>query len=236
MKTVRACLALVALFSIVVVGSAEAVIIADSSINGTVTNTFEGIGTGNVDTLLSQTGAKYGERFSGQVLGTSGDFDTLSGAPSNPLTLLVGAPAQNLHLLSYISSVVLAGCSAVSGGCPASNAIGEGAVSVLLTQDTDVFGFDVVGSNAGTGDVRFFDRAGASLGTFTVALADSFFGFRVTSGNLIAGVSLTNFNGGGIGFDNFEFNQAAAVPLPATLGLVALGLAVVVGRRRRTEV
>ena len=56
-------------------------------------------------------------------------------------------------------------------------------MTALLDQDTDVFGFVVVGTNEGTGTWQFFDRGGASLGVFTLGLSNSFFGFRVTSGN-----------------------------------------------------
>lgn len=224
-----------AMLYLAVTGVAQGAIVADNSITGSITNTFEGIGTGTRNSLVNQTGAQYGERFDGQFFFTGG-FDTLSGTPSGPLTLLPGAAAQNLELVSepFGGSITIAGCSIAN--CPNVNAIGEGALSVFLSSDTDVFGFDVAGSDGGVGRFQFFSRSGNILGDITIAsLSDSFFGFRTTAGERIAGVSLTNMDLGGIGFDNVTFNQLSPVPIPAALplflsGLIALGLA---GYRRR---
>lgn len=209
-------------------------IIVDQTITGSAINTFDGIGTGNADGLLAQSGAQYGERFSGQVLSTSGDFDVLTATPSSPLTLLSGEAGLNLLLALIDTSVLLTGCGPAI--CPNFNAGGEGAVSILLDSPTDVFGFNVVGTEGGTANVAFFGASGALLASFALDnLTDSFFGFRDTSGSTIAGVSVTNNDPGGIGFDNVTFNIGLGQPIPepAGLALLAIGLAGLHFSRRR---
>jgi hypothetical protein len=216
------------------VSGVSAAIIVDNTITGSVVNTFEGMAIGNVDGLVGQSGAQYGERFSGQVLSTVGNFDVLTGSPSSPLTLLPGEAALNLYFLAF-NSVALAGCGPAT--CPIDNAVGEGAVSILLDSPTDVFGFDVVGAHGGTANASFFDVSGALLASFTFNdLTDSFFGFRDTSGSSIAGVSLTNLDfDGGIGIDNVTFNIGLGQPIPepAGLALLAIGLVGLRFSRRR---
>ena len=235
MRTLRLrCLIPVSTVFLMVVGTAHATIILDNTILGSIVNNFEGIGSGVRNGILPQTGATYAERFAGQTLSFSGDFDILSGTPSGPLSLVTGAAGQNLFLLGFGGGfgVVLTGCG--PRVCPAGNAIGEGAVSVLLGLDTDVFGLDIVGANGGTGNFDFFGRDGSLLGSFVLNLGSgsSFFGFRAIGGQRIAGVSLYNMDPAGVGFDNVTFNE---IPEPSILvlfgmGLVSLGLA----RRRKT--
>src|SRR5687767_7873244 len=170
------------------VATSNATIISDSTITGTVTNTFAGLPGGSVAGTISQTGATYGERFAGQTLGTIGSmpgftFDTLSGTPTGPLSVLANAVVTN--------NIGILGNS-IYGDLNAQ--VGEGALSVLLGLDTDVFGFDVVGAESVGGSLlaQFFGRSGVLLGSLSMTAANSFFGFRATAGERIAGVSLTN--------------------------------------------
>jgi hypothetical protein len=211
--------------------AASATIVRDDTIVGTTTHDFEATAFG-VYSTLSLPGATYGERFAGQVLSTdaSGFFDTLTGTPSSPLTLLAGAPGFSLALsgsgVSEVPGRFLSGCGPLAPGCPGTFSVGEGAVSLLFGEDQQVFGFEVFAEGGEFMElgVQFFSRTGVALGAFSIPATAgvNFLGFRVAGGDGIAGVSLTNTDGGGVGYDSVTFST---IPEPSTASLVLLGLA-----------
>lgn len=220
--------------------AASATIIQDDTIVGTTTHDFEALPVA-VRSTVSLPGATYGERFAGQTLSVDVDqatFDVLSGTPTSPLTLLAGAPGFSLAVTPSGSpsfpGTFLAGCGPILPGCPATSSVGEGAVSVLFDEDQQLFGFEVFTEGLGTVDVQFFSRTGASLGAFSIAPAAGidFVGFRVVDGDWIAGVSLTNDDPQGVGFDSVTFST---IPEPSSASLLLLGLVGLAATVRRVR-
>lgn len=197
--------------------TANALIIIDDTISGSVTNDFQSFppAGGAAAGFLAQPGAIYGERFAGQTLSTAGGFDSLSGTPTGPLTALFNPVlADNIGIIPFSGSLVAYGALAAPG---------RGALSVLLGMDTDVFGLDVAGASGGSFTAQFFARDGSLLGAISqVGITNRFYGFRATGGDRIAGVSLTNIDNNGIAYDNVTFNR---IPEPAMLALLGLGFA-----------
>ena len=128
------------------------------------------------------------------------------------MTLQVGAVGQNLDILFWppSESNVIDGLG--PSGFPNDNALGEGAIAALFNADQVELGFDVVGANGGTATVNFFRRDGSLIGTVVLSLQASAgnqsFAFRRAGGvRDIAGLSIHNDDGGGIGYDNFRIDN-----------------------------
>lgn len=188
----------------------------------------------NYDAIVDLDGTAYAERFAGQTLGTSGDFDTLSGTPTGSLSLVAGAANQNL-VAADLGGVGITGLGPL--GYPLDGANGEGAFSILLDVDSAEFGIEIRGGNGGSATLRFFRRDGTLIDTVTLpGLTDGLYGFaREAAVADIAGISITNDDPNGVGYDNVRFHQTQ-VPEPARGTLAALALAAVWARAgRRTH-
>jgi hypothetical protein len=217
-----------------------------ASLTGTEVITFEdlpqvGPPGVNYDGVFASGGAAFAERFLGQTLAYSGDNDQLSGSPSGTLTLQVGAANQNINIFAgtYGGKYgnVLVGLGYL--GYPSYDAIGEGSFAVLFSTDQSEFGFSLVGGNGGNAYMSFFKRDGSLIDQITVTeLADIFYGFsRVGGIKDVAGISVWNDDGGGIGVDDMKHDVESnyGVPEPCTLLFLGLGLFGLAGTRRRFE-
>ena len=200
----------------------------------------QGLGVGmlaNHDSVLESGFTQFSERFAGQtnteVFIDFEFFDTLSGTPTDPLTLADGPPNENLTVGNLGGNHGLSGESSTK-------ALGQGAVSVLFDFDQSEVGFDALGIDTDefgealgeTLIASFFARDGSSLGVFNLNLDGGFaktFAFATDDGAFeIAGFSLTNDNVGGLGYDNFLHDVQGVqgnVPLPG--GLLLFGSALI---------
>jgi len=185
------------------------------SLTGTALITFNDVATGNYDGIFESDGASFAERFVGQILSFSGDSDVLSSSATGPLTLQVGDANDNLYVLAYSPSAVLTGLGPI--GAPSGAAIGEGSFAVLFDFDQSEFGFTTVGGGGGeeSATIHFFKRDGTLIETVVVGTAGSTTqGFRRVGGvNDIAGISVHNDDGGGIGYDDL-IHDVQGVPGP----------------------
>lgn len=229
-----------------VVSSLQAVpvnMVPYASLTGTGLIDFEDLthvgGAGqNFDSIFESAGTDFAERFVGQTLSYSGNFDVLTQTPSGLLKLQVGAPGQNLDLLDYTpGGNVLTGLGI--RGFPDYDAIGEGAFSMLFDYDQSEFGFRVVGGNAGTATIDFYRRNGTLIDSVGMTnLGDGYYGFSREAGITdIAGVSIYNLDGGGVGFDDIKHSRQGVTghPTPdagSTLALLSFGIAALASLRR----
>jgi hypothetical protein len=213
-----------------------------ATLAGTELITFDDVAGGfapgtNYDAIFESGNTAFGESFVGQTRSDAGSFDALSGTPSGPLALQVGAPGQNLNVFVEGASQVLTGLGPI--GFPSFDAIGEGSFALLFDFDQSEFGFQLVGGNGGTAFVDFFMRDGTLIDSITLgSLSSAFYGFSREGGlKDIAGISIYNDDPAGIGFDNLKHDVAGipdtTIPEPSTFTLLGLGIGALVFWRRR---
>lgn len=217
-----------------------------SSLTGTQLLSFAGVPGGaspgtNYNDLLVVNGVAFGERFAGQTVTPSGNFDVLSGTPSAGLTLLAGLTGQNLTVFQAPPGPVLSGNG--PAGFPIFDAIGEGAISLLFSSDQSEFGFRLAGGNGGTATISFFRIDGSLIQSFLLGnlpLAAAYGFTRDGAVSDIRGISISNNDATGIGLAGLRYDAVSAVPEPASwammlggFGLVGMALR---QRRRRNLV
>lgn len=191
----------------------------------------------NYNNVLTIGNASFAERFAGQSLGVSGNFDVLSGTPTGPLTLAAGAAGANLAVATFGATSLVVGVG--PGLYPNISALGPGAFSALFSIDQSELGFDILGTNGGVGTVNFFRRDGTLIQSLLLALnTDTSWTFRREGALLdIAGFSITNNDSGGVGYTNLRFNLGTQPPIgapePGTLALAGLALAGALALRRK---
>jgi hypothetical protein len=153
------------------------------------------------DGLLESGGLLFAERFAGQSLSYSGDFDVVSGIPTSPLILQQGLPGQNLDVFNY-STNVLTGLGHI--GYPDIDAIGEGSIAMLLPIPQSKVSLQLVGGNGGSATLTFYRTDGSLIDTIIISgLAELYYGFATADGsNSIAGILIQSTDPSGIGVDN----------------------------------
>jgi hypothetical protein len=155
----------------------------------------------NYDGLVWSGGLQFAERFMGQTVSYSGDFDVVSGTPISPLILQVGAPGQNLDVFAYTTNV-LSGLGHI--GYPDLDAIGEGSIAMYFPLAQSHVSFQLVGGNGGSATLSFYRADGSLIDNVVVSgLADLAYGFATSDGTTsISGILIQNTDPSGIGVVN----------------------------------
>lgn len=157
------------------------------------------------DGIVRSGDLSFAERFMGQTVGSSGDFDVVSGVPVDPLVLQVGAPGQNLDVFAYTTNV-LAGLGHL--GFPDLDAIGEGAISMYFAFPQSRVSFQIVGGNGGSATLGFYRTDGSLIDNVVVSgLGDLGYGFATADGTpSIVGILIQNTDPSGIGVVNICYD------------------------------
>lgn len=202
-------------------------VVDPSTLSGTAVVDFEDLGltaleTVNFDGEFESGTVQFSAGFVGQTITASGSFDSLSGTPTGPLALFNDDAGANILAVDggdgNVGNTSIAGLGPL--GFPASDAIGEGAISLLFDFDQSEFGFDLIGGDGGGATLQFFSREGTLLSE--IATGSIFgtisLGFATDDGSQsIAGVSVFNSDPGGIGVDNILSDVVGVIGPPPTV-------------------
>lgn len=162
-------------------------------------------------------GARFAERFAGQLVAQEAGFDTLLLTPSPPLMLQAGIAGQNLAVeFIFFLSNQLKGMA--PPGFPERNAGGEGAVSILFDRNQSAIGFRVASEPdpkdatipKGQMTIAFYRRDGGLIDSLDVELEWLLAGYgfeRTDATEDIAGVSITNRDPQGVMIDDVIFDR-----------------------------
>jgi hypothetical protein len=158
------------------------------------------------DSIITPNGVGIAERFYGQTIMNYAGSDKLGDNVIGPLTLVAGAPGQNVDIFQYGSSHVISGLGPV--GYPSFDALGEGAISFLFSTDQSQFGFAVFGANQGHATVDFWRADGSLIDSVLIdGVADTYYGFQRGGGAQdIRGVSIWNDDAAGIAFNKIKYD------------------------------
>ena len=166
------------------------------------------IGVGHpIDELLVRPGARFGERFVGQLLHADGDYDRIAGTAQSPLTAIPGAPGATLGAMRLGPTTVLQGHG--PRAFPRVEAVGEGAIAIEFDTDQAALAFDLRGGEDGNIEVTFLRRDGSEITRLRIGpLSEESYAF-VRQDNVpdIAGILITNSDPQGVAIDNLAFDK-----------------------------
>lgn len=173
---------------------------------------FEGLQAGQgpghpLHGVLDLDGASFGKHFIGQALGQTGEFDTVTGGASFPLTLLEAAKPRTKSLVWVSGNTILNGFG--PEGFPRRKGQGEGALAIHFDLPQPALAFDIRGGEDGTATVQFLDAGGGQIARLTLrGIGEGPVAFqRADSAPDIAGIVITNEDPQGIAIDNVRFGQ-----------------------------
>jgi len=167
----------------------------------------------NYDFPVWSNGTLFAERFLGQSVSSFGDYDVISGTPTNPLTPQEGAAGQNVNVFNYVSNV-LTGLGHL--GFADIDAIGEGSIAVYFPTSQARIALDLVGGNGGSATLSFYRTDGTLIDIVQVTgLGEFRYGFATGDlSNSIAGILIQTTDPSGVGIDNV-CHEGTVVPARA---------------------
>ncbi len=176
---------------------------------------LEGYFTGELD---YQT-ITFGENFIGQTVNDGGVFETLSELNASSLSLQTNSISSDNLGLFWAH-----GQKGIYGGN--NNDAGTGSIAILLKNTADIFQFSLFDGDFGDFTINFYSDKADLIGSYTQTAIDSaLYGYRVESGERIAGVTITNNDAGGMGISFVQEYQIEKVPEPHSALLFCLSLA-----------
>ena len=194
------------------------VTVSPDSVSCTTNANFEEVIGGdppgtNYDFPVWSSGTLFAERFLGQSLSYFGDYDVVSGTPTNPLTPQEGAAGRNVNVFNYVSNV-LTGLG--NQGFPEIDAIGEGSIAVYFPTAQARIALDLVGGNGGSATLNFYRTDGTLIDIVQVTgLGEFRYGFATGDlSNTIAGILIQTTDPSGVGIDNV-CHEGTVVPARA---------------------
>ncbi len=210
-----------------------------AALTGTEFISFDDVAGGpspgtNHDGVILVDGVAFGERFAGQTLTANGVFDQIGGAPAGGLTLLAGTAGHNFAFFESPAGKVLSGIG--TAGFPVSDAIGEGAVSLLFASDQSEFGFRLAGGHGGNANISFFRSDGALIQSIVLGnlpLMGAYGFARDGAFRDIRGISIWNDDLTGIGLAGLRHDAGLPVPEPATWTMLIIGFGLIGSALRR---
>ncbi len=180
---------------------------------------------------LSYDTITFGESFKGQTISDDGIFESLSTLNASSLELQTNDIAKDNIAVVFTDN---AGQAGVYGGND--NMPGTGSIAMLFNDTTDIFQFMLFDGNFGEFSINFYNDSAKLLGSFTQTASDyTLFGYKVESGDRIAGVTITNKDQGGMGIGFVYEEKIARISEPQTVILFFLSLLMIFQFTRKSR-
>jgi MYXO-CTERM domain-containing protein len=174
-------------------------------------------------TLIDGIGADFAQSFAGQTVSGA----SLSGAPTNPLTLQAAGTITTAVFNPGVSATANSLLSQPGNAAP---------LAVLLDTWADSFAWTMGSAESGSTILAsLYDEAGMLVGSQSIVMTSGYGLYSLSGLGTFRGIAFSNNNDpAGVRFMNMSYNSVVqTVPEPASLALAALALVAAGAARRR---